>query len=64
MSKTIVVKEVTYRFQIWDTAGQERVSVVLIDIKEKSLNVLFLLLIVSIPASNVLQKCCSCYCCI
>lgn len=26
MSKTLVVDDRTYRFQIWDTAGQERVS--------------------------------------
>ena len=25
MAKTIVVDNITYRFQIWDTAGQERV---------------------------------------
>ena len=26
MTKTIVVDDNTYKFQIWDTAGQEKVS--------------------------------------
>ena len=26
MSKTLIVNNVTYRFNVWDTAGQENVS--------------------------------------
>ena len=72
MAKIIMVDGITYRFNIWDTSGQERVCLVsatywnniCVCIHVCSLHACALFSAVSIIVANVLQRCCSRYCCL
>lgn len=66
MSKTLVVDDKTYKYQIWDTAGQEKVGQSSADRAKGNETWLpdsltFATLLVSRFGANVLQRGCSCH---